>query len=116
MYGFSQWSAPLSRSSWRAAGAVLPGLPFTYTVGASSEWTLNGVVSPNCVLIIALRLALISPTWLYVHGVAMPSQPAGLGDEPTKWSPSSTVNTNSVFDLLIPSAASRSKNCPNAAS
>src|SRR6266852_2987261 len=60
------------------------------------------------------RSALISPTRLYVHGVVTPSQPAGVAESPAKWSPSSTVNTNSVLRLLIPSAASRSKNLRNA--
>src|SRR5438552_1018097 len=64
VYGFSQLSPALSRSSLRTAESVRPGLPVTYTVGASSEWTAKAVVSLNCVRIIALRLALISPTRL----------------------------------------------------
>jgi hypothetical protein len=51
-----------------------------------------------------------------VHGVLTPSQFAGVGGEPTKWSPSSMVKTKRVLPLLIPLAASRSKNLPNASS
>src|SRR5438093_1077717 len=105
VYGFSQLSCAISRSSFRVTASVCPGLPVMYTVGASSEWTVKGVVSPNCVAIIRERFALISPTRSYEQGVVTPSQPAGVGVSPTKWSPSSTVKTNSVFDLLIPSAA-----------
>ena len=39
-----------------------------------------------------------------MHGVLTPSQSAGVGGEPTKWSPSSTVKTKSVLLLLIPAA------------
>ena len=37
-----------------------------------------------------------------MHGVLTPSQWAGVGGDPTKWSPSSTVKTKSVLLLLIP--------------
>src|SRR5436309_5007871 len=37
VYGFSQLSWPISRSRARTTGSVWPGLPVTYTVGASSE-------------------------------------------------------------------------------
>jgi hypothetical protein len=49
-----------------------------------------------------------------------PSQPAGLGVRarptlaPATWSPSSALTTNRVFFGVIPSAASRLKNVPNA--
>ena len=81
-----------------------------------SAWTVNGVVIPAWAESRPWRLALISLTWLYEHGVVSPSQPAGDGGEPTKWSPSSLVNTKSVLLLSIPSAASRVKNLPNAVS
>ena len=44
--------------------------------------------------------------------------PSGCGVPvpPAKWSPSSTVITKSVFDLLIPCAARLVKNCWKAAS
>jgi len=44
-----------------------------------------------------------------------PLQSAGVGEEPTKWSPSSAVITNSVLALVIPAAARSLKNVPNAA-
>ena len=81
-----------------------------------SEWTVNGVVIPCWVASRPARLPLTSPARLYVHGVFTPSQPVGDGSEPTKWSPSSTVNTKSVFFFVIPSCLRRSKNWPNAVS
>ena len=81
-----------------------------------SECTVNGVVMPSLVASRPARLPFTSPTSGYVQGTFTPSQPAGLGCEPTKWSPSSTVNTKSVLLLSIPSFASRSKNDANAAS
>src|SRR5215831_407360 len=42
----------------------------------------------------------------------MPSQFAGLGGPPTKWSFSSGVTTNSVLSLVMPSLARRAKNLP----
>jgi hypothetical protein len=46
----------------------------------------------------------------------MPSQPAGDGGPPTKWSFSSAVMMKSVFSLVIPSLARRAKNWPKALS
>src|SRR5690242_14157924 len=62
VYGFVQWSWLISRSRFRVEVAVWDGLPVIQTFGASSEWTVKAVVSPNWVRTIALRLALISPT------------------------------------------------------
>src|ERR1700704_3242553 len=53
-------------------------------VGASSEWTLNGVVMPCSVASKPARLALISPIFAYVQGTVTPSQLAGLGGPPAK--------------------------------
>src|SRR6266568_5545578 len=101
-----------------------------YTVGALSEWTLNGVVIACSVASRPAMFAFSSPTlfdgqvgtamvgqvtWLYVHGVVTPSQ-ALLGVPPAKWSFSSAVTTNSVLLLSIPSAARRVKNAANASS
>jgi hypothetical protein len=61
-------------------------------------------------------LPFTSPTSGYVQGTFTPSQPAGVGCDPAKWSPSSTVKTKSVLLLSMPSAASRWKNEANAAS
>ena len=65
---------------------------------------------------------MISPTvfgplvpGVYVHGVWMPSHAAWLvAWPPAKWSPSSTVITNSVLLLSMPSSARRAKNAWNA--
>jgi hypothetical protein len=46
----------------------------------------------------------------------MPSQLAGDGGPPTKWSFSSAVTTNSVFAVVILSALRRAKNFPKALS
>src|SRR5438552_10332815 len=62
VYGFTALSCAISRSSFRVTGSVWLGLPAMYTFGASSEWTLNRVLSPNCVLISRRRSPLISPT------------------------------------------------------
>jgi len=43
-----------------------------------------------------------------------PSQDGFDGGPPAKWSPSSTVTTKSVFDLLMPSLCRRSKKRANA--
>jgi hypothetical protein len=48
--------------------------------------------------------------------VVTPSQVGFDGWLPTKWSPSSTVKTNRLFDLLIPSDARRLKNAAKASS
>ncbi len=69
--------------------------------------------------------AFTSPIWLDGHAVSTlqgvceyASEPSGCGVPvpPAKWSPSSTVTTNSVLSFVIPSCASRVKNALNAAS
>ena len=68
----------------------------------------------------ALKFCVTSPIWLAGHGCpALTLQKVWLHvpsvEVPAaKWSFSSDVNTNSVFDLLMPSAASRAKNAPKA--
>src|SRR6266516_7884950 len=66
VYGLRPLSCDISRSRVRVTGAVWLGWPVMYTVGASSEWTVNAVLSPNCVFTIRRRSALISPTGLPV--------------------------------------------------
>ena len=61
-------------------------------------------------------LVLTSPTVVYVHGACTPSQFAGVGGPPAKWSFSSDVTTNSVLRVEIPSRPSRSKKDANALS
>src|SRR5438874_218430 len=105
-------------SSERTLASVRAGLPFTYTVGASSEWTKKSDRP-----VARRRSRLTSPIWFDGQAVSTlqfacvyASEPSGCGvpTPPAKWSPSSTVNANSVLLLLIPSFARRSKNCPNA--
>src|SRR6185312_13389263 len=94
-----------------------------------SLWTSNGVVSLRCVASRPRRFTFTSPTALlgqvaivalgqvtceYWHGVVTPSHEGFDGGPPAKWSPSSTVTTNSVFERLIPSAWRRAKNRANA--
>ncbi len=76
----------------------------------------KAVVVFCCVVSRPLMFAFTSPRVEYVHGTVTPSQFAGLGLPPVKWSFSSAVTTNSVLDLSIPSLASRVKNWPNAVS
>src|SRR5512138_1675724 len=69
VYGFSQLNWAISLSRLRVTSASWAGFPVMYTFGASSECTVNGVESPNCVYTMRRRSALISPTRLYVQGV-----------------------------------------------
>ncbi len=92
-----------------------------------SECTWNGVRFARCVASRPRRFTLISPTSLegqfvlhvtcdHSQGVVTPSHPGLAGSPPTKWSPSSSLNTNSVLSGVMPSDARRSKNVAKAAS
>src|SRR5262249_59675812 len=86
----------------RGAAALGAGWPGTYTVGAESEWTVKGVVTPVSVAIRPDRLAETSPIFEYVQATRTPSQPAGEAGPAMRWSPSSAVKTKSVFSRLMP--------------
>src|SRR2546423_10684446 len=96
------------------------GLPLTYMVGAESRCSENAGTGVGSLV---LRLRLTSPIWFagqagdvvheqFVCDQARGPSARGVPSPPAERSPSSPVKVNSVFDLSIPSAASRAKKMP----
>jgi len=102
VYPPEDWTDALARADLVVVAVSTPGL-YPVLVKAAAH------VPSTAVWVLATK------GW-QPESLLTPSQVAGVGEEPTKWSPSSTVTTNSVFDLLIPSSPRRLKNLPNALS